>query len=52
MNCVKRQALTAITAQDVANTRAAAAMEVQLRKELLEARHRVAELEPTSRNAE
>jgi hypothetical protein len=41
-----RQALTAITAQDVANTRAAAAMEVQLRKELLEARHRVAELEP------
>jgi hypothetical protein len=41
-----RQALTAITAQDVANTRAAAAMKVQLRKELLEARHRVAELEP------
>ena len=41
-----RQALTAITAQDVANTRAAAAMEVHMRKELLEARHRVAELEP------
>ena len=41
-----RQALTAITAQDVANTRAAAEMEVQLRKELLETKHRLAELEP------
>jgi hypothetical protein len=41
-----RQALTAITPQDVANTRAAAEMEVQLRKELLETKHRLAELEP------
>jgi hypothetical protein len=41
-----RQALTAITDQDVGNTRAAAVMEVQLRKELLEAKHRLAELEP------
>ncbi len=41
-----RQALTAITDQDVANTRAAAVMEVQLRKELLEAKHRLVELEP------
>jgi hypothetical protein len=38
--------LTAITAQDVANTRAASEMEVQLRKELLETKHRLAELEP------
>jgi hypothetical protein len=35
-----RQALTEITTQDVANTRALAEMEVQLRKELLEAKHR------------
>jgi hypothetical protein len=41
-----RQALTAITDQDVAHTRASAEMEVQLRKELLEANHRLAELEP------
>ena len=41
-----RQALTAITAQDVANTRAAAEMEVQLRKEILETKHRLAKLEP------
>ena len=38
------QALTVITDQDVTNTRAAALMEVQLRKELLEAKHRLAEL--------
>ena len=37
------QALTAITDQDVANTRAVAVMEVRLRKELLEAKHRLAE---------
>ncbi len=41
-----RKALTAITEQDGANTRASAAMEVQLRKELLEAKHRIAQLEP------
>ena len=41
-----RQALKAITDQDVANTRAAAE-EVLLRKELLETKHRLAELEPT-----
>ena len=38
--------MKAITDQDVANTRAAAEMEVQLRKELLETKHRLAELEP------
>ena len=42
-----RQALKAITDQDVTNTRAAAEMEVLLRKELLETKHRLAELEPT-----
>ena len=41
-----RQALKAITDQYVANTRAAAEMEVLLRKELLETKHRLAELEP------
>ena len=41
-----RQALKAITDQDVANTRASVEMEVQLRKELLETKHRHAELEP------
>ena len=41
-----RQALTEATDQDVVNTRAAAEMEVLLRKELLEAKHRLAELEP------
>ena len=41
-----RQALKAITDQDIANTRASAEMEVQLRKELLETKHRLAELEP------
>ncbi len=41
-----RKALKAITAQDVANTRASAEMEVLLRKELLEAKHRIAQLEP------
>jgi hypothetical protein len=40
-----RQALKAITDQDVANTRAAAEMEVLLRKELLETKHRLAGLE-------
>ena len=42
-----RKALKAITAQDVANTRASAEMEVLLRKELLETKHRIAQLEPT-----
>ena len=42
-----RKALKAITEQDVANTRASAEMEVLLRKEqLLEAKHRLAQLEP------
>ena len=41
-----RQALKAITDQDIANTRAAAEMEVLVRKELLETKHRLAELEP------
>ena len=40
-----RQALKAITDQDVANTRAAAEMEVLLRKELLETKHHLAGLE-------
>jgi hypothetical protein len=41
-----RQALTETADQDVANTCAAAEMEVYLRKELLEAKRRLAELEP------
>jgi hypothetical protein len=41
-----RHALKAITDQDIANTRASAEMKVQLRKELLETKHRLAELEP------
>ncbi len=42
-----RKALKAITDQDIANTRASAAMEVLLRKELLETKHRrLAQLEP------
>ena len=41
-----RKALKAITDQDVANTRASVEMEVLLRKELLEAKHRLAPLEP------
>ena len=41
-----REALTETADQDVANTRAAAEMEVHLRKELLEAKRRLAELEP------
>ena len=41
-----RKALKAITAQDVANTRASAEMEVLLRKEPLEKKHRIAPLEP------
>jgi hypothetical protein len=41
-----RKALRAITDQDGANTRASAAIEVLLRKELLEAKHRIAQLEP------
>ncbi len=41
-----RRALKEITEQDGANTRASAEMEVQLRKELLEAKHRIAQLEP------
>ena len=40
-----RQALKAITDQDVANTLGMAEMEVLLRKELLETKHRLAELE-------
>jgi hypothetical protein len=41
------KALKAITDRDGANTRAAAEMEVQLRKDLfLEAKHRLAQLEP------
>jgi hypothetical protein len=40
------KALKAITDQDVANARASAEMEVQLRKELLEAKQRLAQLEP------
>jgi hypothetical protein len=42
------KALKAITDQDGANTRASAAMEVLLRKELLEAKHRIAQLEPAA----
>ncbi len=41
-----RKALKAITDQDGANTRSSAAMEVPLCKELLEAKHRIAQLEP------
>ena len=42
------RALTETTDQDVANTRAAAEMmDVHLHKELLEAKKRLAELEPT-----
>ncbi len=41
-----RKALKAINDQDVANTHASAAMVVLLRKELLEAKHRIAQLEP------
>jgi hypothetical protein len=41
-----RQALKITTDQDVANTRASAEIEVLLRKELLETKHRLAELEP------
>ena len=41
-----RQSLKTITDQDIANTRASAEMEVLLRKELLETKHRLAELEP------
>ena len=37
-----RKALKAITDQDVVNTRASAEMEVQLRKEHLETKHRIA----------
>ncbi len=40
-----RKALKTITAQDVANTRASAEMEVLLRKELLETKHRLTQLE-------
>ncbi len=40
-----RQALKAITDQDVANTLGMAEMEVLLRKELLETKHRLAQLE-------
>ena len=40
------KALKAITDQDVANARASAEMEVQLRKELLKAKQRIAQLEP------
>ena len=41
-----RRPLTETTDQAVANTCAAAEMEVHLRKELLEAKHRLTELEP------
>jgi hypothetical protein len=41
-----RRALKTITYQDIANTRASAEMKVLLRKELLETKHRLAELEP------
>ena len=41
-----RKELKAITDQDVANTRASAEIKVLLRKELLEAKHRLAQLEP------
>ena len=43
-----RQALKTITDQDIANTRASAEMEMLLRKELLETKDRLAELEPAS----
>ena len=46
LNIELRKALKAITEQDIANTRVSAEMEVLLRKELLEAKHRLAELEP------
>ena len=46
-----RKALKAITDQDVTNTRASAEMEVLLRKELLETKHRLAQLEPVYRQA-
>jgi hypothetical protein len=46
-----RKALKAITDQDVANTRASAEMEVLLRKELLEAKHRIAQLEPPGKRS-
>jgi hypothetical protein len=41
-----RKALNAITEQDIADTHASAKMEVLLRKELLEAHKRLAQLEP------
>ena len=41
-----RKALKAITDQDVANTRASAELEVLLRKELRDAKHRIAQIEP------
>ncbi len=41
-----RKALKAITDQDVANTRASTEVEMLLRKELLEAKQRIAQLEP------
>ena len=41
-----RKALKAITDQDVENTRASTEIEVLLRKELVEAKHRIAQLEP------
>ncbi len=40
------KALKAITDQDVANTRASAELEVQLRKELQDSKHRIDQLEP------
>ena len=41
-----RKALKTITEQDAANTRASAELEVLLRKELRDAKHRIAQLEP------
>ena len=41
-----RRALQETADQAIANTRTAAELEVHLRKELLEAKHRLAELEP------
>ena len=41
-----RKALKVITEQDAANTRASAELEVLLRKELRDAKHRIAQLEP------
>jgi hypothetical protein len=46
-----RKALKAITDQDVANTRASAELEVLLRKELRDAKHRIAQIEPVHRKA-